>query len=65
MSHLKELDEEFELAKREPPVAANDLLLEILPLMQDYFVGEVTIDRGTILYRLPNGQKFRITAKQE
>lgn len=65
MSHLKELDEELELAKKEPPVAAGDLILEILPLMQDYFVGDVTFDKGAITYRMPNGQKFRITAKQE
>ena len=58
------VDDEVELAKREPPIKEKDLLVEILPLMQDYFVGEIKLDRQAIVYRLPNGQTFCITAHQ-
>ena len=59
------VDEELELAKKEPPIRAGDLLLEILPLMEEYFVGAVTFDRNRILYEMPNGQKFLLTAQQQ
>ena len=58
------VDDEVELAKREPPIKEKDLLVEILPLMQEYFVGEIKLDRQAIVYRLPNGQIFCITAHQ-
>ena len=58
------VDEEVELAKSEPSIKEKDLLVEILPLMQDYFVGEIALDRQAIVYRLPNGQTFRITTHQ-
>ena len=50
-------------AKHEPPVSANDLLAEIEPLLEEYFLGEITIDSEGITYRLPNGQTFLLTAK--
>lgn len=58
------VDDEIELAKSEPPIKEKDLLVEILPLMQEYFVGEIALKGHTISYRLPNGQTFRITAHQ-
>ncbi len=54
---------EEELAKNEPPVTGNDLLEEIRPLLDDYFIGEIFFDGNTVTYRLPNGQKFRIKAE--
>lgn len=65
MKHLLVCDDEMELAKKEPPIEGTDLLLEILPLLQEYFVGEITLEERGIVYRLPNGQSFLITAKQE
>ena len=47
----------------EPPVSAASLLEEMLPLLYDYFIGEIRRDGGDITYLLPNGQKFIITAK--
>ena len=58
------VDNEIELAKSEPPIKEKDLLVEILPLMQEYFVGDIAFNGHTISYRLPNGQTFRITAHQ-
>lgn len=64
MKHeTKHIDDERALAKNEPPIQAKDLLQEILPLMQDYFVGDITLEANGILYRLPNGQNFLISAK--
>ena len=65
MKHATLFDEEIELAKTEAPITQAELLQEIFPLMQEYFVGQMKCDRNSILYRLPNGQCFRITAKQE
>ena len=65
MKHLTAVDEERELAKNEAPILAMDLIKEILPLIQDYFVGDVTLERGGIGYRMPNGQSFFITAKAQ
>lgn len=52
-----------ELAKNEPPIEAKDLLAEIEPLLDDYFVGEICLDGEGINYVMPNGQKFIITAQ--
>lgn len=64
MENVTICDEELELARREPLIASSDLILEIAPLMQEYFVGEIKFDGEVIVYRMPNGQKFCITAKQ-
>ncbi len=48
-------------AKNESPVSATDLLAELKPLLDDYFVGDISFDGNAITYCLPNGQKFCIT----
>ena len=58
------LEEEIEIAKAEPPIAGKQLMQELLPLMQDYFVGDMRLERGGIVYRMPNGQRFLITAQR-
>lgn len=64
MKHVtKHMDDERVLARDEAPIQARDLLQEILPLMQDYFVGDITLEKDGILYRLPNGQNFLISVK--
>lgn len=50
-------------AEYEPAVKPSELMEEILPLWQEYFLGEITLLNGAIRYRLPNGQVFEITAK--
>jgi len=52
-----------EAAKGEQPITARGLLEEIMPLLDDYFVGEISLSGGSITYILPNGQKFLITAE--
>ncbi len=52
-----------EMAKKEPPVAAKDLLEEIYPLLGDYFEGNIKMDSRDIFYSMPNEQKFIISAK--
>lgn len=65
MKHLAVLDEEYELAKSEKAIGEAELLQEIFPLLQEYFVGNMKLGQKSILYHLPNGQSFRITAKQD
>ena len=64
MKNVGICDAEEEHAKKEPPITSADLLLEIAPLMEEYFVGKIKLDKESIAYEMPNGQKFRITAKQ-
>ena len=49
---------ENETAKKEPPVAAKNLLEEIYPLLGDYFEGDISMESRGIFYSMPNGQKF-------
>lgn len=53
-----------ELAKNEPPFPADDLLREIAPLLEDYFVAEVGEKGHAVTLRFPNGQKFKLTAEE-
>ena len=55
---------EKELIKNEPPVKAENLLEEIKPLLNDYFVGDKSFNGNNLSYLLPNGQKFILTVKQ-
>ena len=50
--------------RNEPPINASDLLAEILPLLKDYFIGQITFDGDNITYTLLNGQKFAISATE-
>ena len=53
-----------ETLKNEPPINSNDLLAEIIPLLKDYFIGQIIFDGDSITYALINGQKFTISATQ-
>ncbi len=52
-----------ELVKKEPPITATELLEEMKPLLDDYFIGEIGFHGNAITYRLPNGQTFCIKAE--
>jgi len=54
---------EEEILKNEKPVEAGELLEEIKPLLEDYFIGDVSCNGEGIVYTLPNGQKFILSAK--
>ncbi len=60
---IKRFTEE-ELIKNEQPVTAKDLLEEIKPLLEDYFIGDISFDGKVIVYTLPNGQKFILKAEE-
>ncbi|MDE6411753.1 MAG: hypothetical protein K2L02_04370 [Clostridia bacterium] len=53
-----------ELAKEEPPIKAESLLQELLPFLKEYFLGAVSFDGQAIFYRMPNGQKIKISARE-
>lgn len=50
------------IAKDEPSIEASSLLVELLPCMEEFFIGDISFDGQAIVYRMPNGQSFRITA---
>lgn len=52
-------------ARDESPITGAQLMAEIAPLVEEYFIGKVVSSDGSVLYTLPNGQKFRLTAKEE
>ncbi len=61
---MKNEKENFEeVAKGEQPITASELLEEIEPLLDDYFIGKISFDGRGITYILPNGQKFLIKAE--
>lgn len=63
LTRTKEKNALFKLAKNEPRFPAGDLLQEIAPLLEDYFVAEVGMGARTITLFFPNGQKFKLTAQ--
>lgn len=52
-----------ELVKNESPIRAEELLEELLPLMEEYFIGEISLAGKELIYRMPNGQTFKIMAQ--
>lgn len=63
MKDKRKLFAEDELAKNEPHVTEYILLAEIKTLLEDYFIGEITLKDNCITYSLPNGQKFILKAQ--
>ena len=52
-----------ELQKKEPPVELYNFLCELHLAMKVFFEGTVKRNGSTITLKIPNGQKFRITAE--
>ncbi len=50
-------------AAKEPTVKPEEILAELVPLINDYFVGEAEFDGDKITYKLLNGQTVCITAQ--
>ena len=48
-------------ATREGHIGEQQLLEEVLPLMEEYFVGNIVSQENNAFYQLPNGQIFQIT----
>lgn len=51
-------------AKNEAPFPADSLLQEIVPLLEEYFIGEFAYSDGAISLSFPNGQTFLLTAQE-
>ncbi|MGN0822781.1 MAG: hypothetical protein ACI4NG_03315 [Candidatus Gallimonas sp.] len=61
----RNLSEEEQTAADEPPVTEQELLEEVVPLLDDYFVGKFILSDRAITYLMPNGQRFRLIAEEE
>ena len=68
MKRKKELTkEELEMYLRaimEKPIEANDLLAEVLPLLEDYFIGEFKLTDKYIIMEMLNNQKFKFSIEE-
>ncbi|MGN0817788.1 MAG: hypothetical protein ACI4L9_02355 [Candidatus Coproplasma sp.] len=64
MNNKEQIFEETYEAKCESKVAAAELIKEILPLLEDYFVGDFLYDGNTLTYVMPNGQRFNLKAEE-
>ena len=68
MKDKKELTkEELEMYLRaimEKPINANDLLAEVLPLLEDYFIGEFKLTDKYIIMEMLNNQKFKFSIEE-
>ena len=56
MKQTKTVKEITVNAAHEAPIEASDLIVEIEPLLREYFVGDFSFDKRGVLYRLLNGQ---------
>lgn len=45
-------------------VDEEDVLIGLLPLMKEYFLGESELREGKIVYALPDGQTFELYARR-
>lgn len=46
-------------------VSEEDIAASLLPLMAEYFEGTCAREGGSVVYRLPGGQTFRISVRKE
>ncbi len=51
-------------AESESKISATNLIEEIEPILGDYFHGRIERSGEWLIYRLPNGQEFKITATE-
>ena len=60
----KEEVEMYLRAVAEESIDANDLLVEILPLLEEYFIADFELTKDSIIWSMLNGQKFRLTIEE-
>lgn len=51
-------------AKKEEQFSATELLQEIAPLLEDYFMVESTVDKQAVTLSFWNGQTFRLSIEK-
>ena len=60
----KEEIEMYLRAMTEKNIYANDLLVEIFPLLEEYFIADFELVNDSIVWNMMNGQKFKITIEE-
>lgn len=58
----KEQLEAIKVAVKEKRFSATDLIKEIQPLLEEYFLGKFTFEENALCCEFPNGQKIKIIA---
>ncbi len=51
-------------ANNEQKIKCEDLLTEIKPLLDEYFIGNFDMDEQAITYSMLNVQKFKLSIKE-
>ena len=64
IEYTKEEVEMYLRAIMEERIYANDLLVEILPLLEEYFIADFELTKDDIIWKMLNGQKFRMTIEE-
>lgn len=44
----------------EEKVTVKELIAEIIPLLEEVYFGDIICKNKSIVYKLPNGQKFKL-----
>ncbi len=55
----------IEEAIKEGKIQAKDLIAEISPLIEDYFICETHCEENEMAISFPNGQKFLLEIKEQ
>lgn len=64
MSRTKEILCAERAAAGEQRICSNDLIAELLPLVNDYFVGSFYEKDGEMILSFLNGQKFALSVRE-
>ena len=62
--YTKEEVEMYLRAIMEEGINANDLLMEVLPLLEEYFIADFELTKDSIIWEMLNGQKFKIIIEE-
>ena len=62
--YTKEEVEMYLRAIMEEGIDANDLLMEVLPLLEEYFIADFELTKDSIIWKMLNGQKFKMTIEE-
>ena len=62
--YTKEEVEMYLRAIMEERIDAKYLLMEILPLLEEYFIADFELTEDSIIWKMLNGQNFKMTIEE-
>lgn len=64
MKKYKQTPIKDKFSKKEPRITSQNLIAELKPLLNNYFIGDVSLGYDGIVYTMPNGQTFLIKVRR-